>query len=119
MKLDWAAKSIPELEGLDEAAIGKALAAAYRRIPWILRLLLRPLNALLAVCAAAAAAYLAPLVSGVMERLGFLARVAGFFVGGGAGLSIGTYIKRRILLRLLRPYVRECIEEIRGGAGGD
>ena len=119
MKLDWAAKAMPELEGLDEAAIHKALKDAYRRIPWILRLLLKPLNAFLAVCAATAAAYLAPLVSGVMERLGFLARLAGFIVGGGAGLGIGTYIKRRILLRLLRPYVRECIEEIRGRSAGD
>ena len=45
---------------------------------------------------------------------GLLAKIAGFFVGGGAGLGIGTYVKRRILLRLLRPYVRECLEEIRG-----
>lgn len=119
MKLDWAAKSMPELEGLDGAAIEKALTDAYRRIPWILRLLLKPLNAFLAVCAATAAAWSAPLVSAVAARLGVLARIAGFLVGGGAGLGIGTYIKRRILLRLLRPYVRECIEEIRGGAGGD
>jgi len=119
MKLDWAAKAMPELKGLDEAAIEKALTTAYRRIPWILRLLLKPLNAFLAVCAAAVAAWLAPLVSVVVAKLGVLARVAGFLVGGGAGLSIGTYIKRRILLRLLRPYVRKCIEEARGGPGGD
>ncbi|MHC4199874.1 MAG: hypothetical protein ACYSU0_07780 [Planctomycetota bacterium] len=119
MKLDWAAKSIPELEGLDEAAIGRMLKDAYRRIPWILRLLLKPLNAFLAVCAATAAAWLAPLVSAVVAKLGVLARIAGFLVGGGAGLSIGTYIKRRILLRLLRPYVRKCIEEASGGARGD
>ena len=114
MKLDWAAKSIPELADLDEAAIEKALKGAYRRIPWVVRLLLRPLNAFLAVAGASAAAYLAPLVSEITARLGLLARIAGFFVGGGAGLGIGTYVKRRILLRLLRPYVRECLEEIRG-----
>ena len=119
MKLDWAAKAMPELADLDEAAIEKALKAAYRRIPWILRLLLKPLNAFLAVACASAAAYLAPLVSQVMAKLGLLARIAGFFVGGGAGLGIGTYIKRRILLRLLRPYVREHLQEIRGRSGGD
>lgn len=119
MKLDWAAKAMPELADLDEAAIEKALKAAYSRIPWIVRLFLRPLNAFLAVACASAAAYLAPFVSQVMAKLGRLARIVGFFVGGAAGLSIGTYIKRRLLLRLLRPYVREYLQEIRGLSEGD
>ncbi|MHC4252938.1 MAG: hypothetical protein ACYS9X_27790 [Planctomycetota bacterium] len=113
MKLDWAARAIPELAELDEAAVDKLLRDAYRRIPWYVRLLFRPLNAYLAAAGAAVGAFVVPIVSAAVDKVGLLGRAALFFVGGGAGAGVGTWIKRRVFLAIMRPYVRRRIREMR------
>ena len=114
MKLDWAARAIPELAELDEAAVDELLREAYYRIPWYVRLLFRPLNAYLAAAGAAAGAFVAPVISTVVSKLGLLGRAACLLVGGGAGAGVGTWIRRRVLLAVMKPYVRRRLEEMLG-----